>query len=227
VAKEPYYQFPLCFLQLNISETEHVQNITSYCLIDRGEKLVKGGDVDSMIVAAAEQFGLTAGSGNAIHQHYEGLRQHQRDYERIAGPDVLVRLRSDIIWAGLNKGGLSMREFLVLTGIYAAIGGKTYGPIALDRLRYLAAGYKTKKAYDAVNGWRPGAPLLKKKKATAISLTDAQIKYTRNGLRELKWFASCHDGRRVYYSIKLNNDQLKNAITRRMQMRQKQRGRTV
>ena len=211
---DTFFQFPLCLLQLNVSAGELVQHIADYCLADRGQKLREGGDIGEQMKAAKEHLHISGGSDDGTMQTYHALLQHQRQYEQRAGPDVLVRLRRDIIWTGLNEGGLSMREFRVLTGLYAAIGGKSYGPVALERLRYLAAGYKSKTACIAING---------RKRITLF--TDAQLKYTRNALRELKWFAAFHDGRRVYYSLKLDAEKLKNAVSKRMQLRQKQRGR--
>lgn len=214
--EEPYYQIPLSILQMDLTSSELVQHVVSYALVDYGRKISDGSpiELEEIISRAKERLNVSQSSETQINARYEAVLSHRRAFEQRAGRDVTVRLRRNIIWEGLNEGGLTLREFKVLAGIYAALGGKAYGPVSLGRLRFLAAGYKSKRAFEAVRGRASQKDLL----------TERQVKYTRDGLRELHWFSSVHDGRRVFYSNRLSEDRLKEAVQKKLQFKKRQRG---
>lgn len=92
---------------------------------------------------------VTPGSWDYMIPRYEAAQAHRRRFEEIAGRDVEARLRWNLIW-DLNRGILSLREFAVMTGFMAAIGKAAYKVVTFNRLRYLAAGYKSADAYRLV-----------------------------------------------------------------------------
>ena len=134
---------------------------------------------------------------------YHRIATHVDAYEYFAeGRDAHVRIRADLIWEQLNRGKMPLREFRVLCGFYAAIGRKPYMRISLNWLQYLAAGFKSAKAFAQAE---EGGTETK-------FLSVDQLRRTRDKLEALGWLVSFYDGRRCYYSHRLSMKQLAEKI---------------
>ncbi len=105
---------------------------------------------------------------------------------------MLVRMRTDIFWDALEEW--SWREFAVLAAVYGCIGNKDLAQFTYERVNFAALGYSSTKQASHLQE----VPLL--------SL--AQIKYTVRKLGKRGFFFQLlPDGRHMYYSNNLSNDE--------------------
>lgn len=217
-----YYQFPLSILQLVEKPKDMVQLISSYCMITLGRKFpektpeINGSlprDYDDSnpdhkaILVGSEMFGITPGHLSWIVERYDRVQAHVDFFEDHAGRDMTVRIREDLIWQGLNDESLDMRHFCAIAGLYAAIGRSAFRPVPLEWWIYLARGWKSKKAYDALNvDPYEGMPLNRKKPRL---LTISELKTTRQNLEARGLFVSHWNKRRRFFSIRLTVEELR------------------
>jgi hypothetical protein len=192
----PFYQFPLCLLQLthrpDFGRRELAQHIVSWTLVDGGEKWYNNlsrerkDDVDQAverkhsnhkyprdfnpnntrhlsIVRMNERLKLNLGHVGSNIRRYERVKTHRDSYldtlrtiNQDPNGDRQVRVRHDLLWRQLSDQKMPMRRFRVLAGIYAAIGASKKYRVSYDWMRYLAAGYKSEAAYEAVATDRQG-----------------------------------------------------------------------
>jgi hypothetical protein len=223
----PYFQFPLCALNLPESETSRLNRIIEFCCVDVGKHMwaklsdpqrdnlrlhpppplqmneVFMRDARIQALLGAQRLNVTLGGVSATIEGYEILLSHVRNYEHKVGGDGLVRLVTTFVFDARDGQGLSYLELAVLAAIYSKIGAAD-GPIRISRAEIWrrAHGYKSKKAFSTIcrHPW-----LAERKTRSAIE-----------ALRERGFFAHATYGRReTYYSHRLSLDQLVAAIVER------------
>jgi hypothetical protein len=105
------------------------------------------------------------------------------------GNSSLVRIKAEYAIEALMGTGMSYRNFSILSGLYAAIGDKSY-PVSItrDRIRAGAMGYKSSKMLFTKDGMvhQCGQRLLEEREDGTQPLTTNQVRYSldileRNG----------------------------------------------
>lgn len=216
-----FFQFPLCLLQCEHDDPADLcADVVAWTLVEKGRSVYERDeffvDVDEIppdadpacdahrwIVVMAEtmMLPLDVGDLSTYVDRHERAREHVDEYlSRVRGGDMEVRVRDDLI-EQVRDGQMPPRQFRVLAGLYAAIGAHKYRRVSLKHLRYLSAGFKSEAAYRAAGDDRP-------------LLTKRQVQYTRDKLLDTRWLFRYHDGRRNYYSNRLNDTKLAEEVTR-------------
>lgn len=231
-----YFQFPLVLLA-RVESDEFAHDVIAWTLAEKGRKLYEG--YEDMMARAwrdeclechvpddfdpadeAHWWILTMNHNRLKNVRVNSMRATARRYRSardfvegylfdVDGRDMEVRVRSDLIWKQL-LGPMSTRSFRVLCGLYAAIGSHPYRRVSLNHLRYLSAGYKSEDAFR-----RAGSG------DEEDLLTIDQLRYTRDKLLDTHWLYRYWDGRHNYYSHRLNNDELAEAVVGRKIARKK------
>ena len=183
----------------------------------------RGQERHRAIVAANEWFiGLkNLPKIELIVARYEHVREHKRKYIDAlgGGRDRSVRMRKDLVARLLYWKIMSRREFCVLAGFYSAIGRSWYARVSLRYAGFLAAGYKSEKAYDKTDSLRED--LETKDDPQHEPMPRHKVRYTRDKLLDDRWLFRYHDGRHCYYSNRRDEKALADAVEKR-----KQKGRT-
>jgi hypothetical protein len=121
------------------------------------------------------------------------------------GTDVVVRLKTQLVFEARDGKGITPRELYVLAAIYSVIGRKQ-GPVLItqDRIRCRALGYKAKAVM---------ASELHRRKDGAQPLSDWQLRSLLDRLQARKFFARVTYGRRLsYYSHRMREAALRQAV---------------
>lgn len=70
------------------------------------------------------------------------------DWEQKHGPDVLVRIRKDLLWDVDLEGRFTVRDFIVLCGILGPLGADTIKQISYERIQQAASGCKSASVFQ-------------------------------------------------------------------------------
>lgn len=128
-----------------------------------------------------------------------------------SSPFPLVRIKSDFLWKTFTPdrvdSPMSVREFLVLCAVYAAVGNKTYAKASLQMLRRYAAGYPKEQDFQAA---------LLQKGAGSTFLSVRQLRKTLDDLEANGFFAKFTFNRgECFYSNRLSRQELREAVEKR------------
>jgi hypothetical protein len=109
------------------------------------------------------------------------------------GHDALVRIRADIFNDALS-GEFKFRDFTVLCGVYAVLGGKQYAKISRERITAAALGFKSAKIMPP----------------DCVPLTTQQLRDTLDRLETAGLITRfCPNRRHAYYSNRLSVESLR------------------
>jgi hypothetical protein len=224
-----YFQVPLCALAFGASDTERLETIISYGVMDVGtkqwekltgferqefleervERLPRGFNrrdpLHLAAVCGAHKTNVSLGPLDEILREHGALESFRHSFEQCHGPDVLVRIRAGLVWEARGGVGITPRELWVLAAIYSVIGRKP-GPVLItqDRIRRCALGYKTKAVMEKE---------LSRRKDGAKPLSDWQLRSLLDRLQARKFFARHTYGRRLsYYSHRMSSKMLLKAV---------------
>jgi hypothetical protein len=229
----PYLQFPLCALSFGETETERLNAILDYGVVDAGVKLWRKLVPDlqnRLIIAWGRCRNLPTGFNGKFPLHcaalygaqtlkvkfrdiryllenHTRLAQYTAEFERRYGRNPLVRVKLAWLLKVRNHKGIIYREFAVLCAVFSCIGDKPFARVTQSRIRLCALGYKTAQVMEAEIARRTDG---------ASPLTVRQLRDTIARLHRNKFFARCTYARRMtYYSIRGNDRRLRQRVKER------------
>lgn len=172
------------------------------------------------INAGAEAIGVTVPNESAEEKTVYAAfhaNQHAEAHRYLYGPHSWVRLETGLTFRVRDERALSEREFSVLCAIYSAIGKSKFKRIRLKDIHHRAAGFKKRehlddflKTHRARNRALPHP--LTGKTVLPLLWTEKQIRKTVSDLFALRFFAKVSTGNATYYSHRLTQGALRDAI---------------
>ncbi len=230
---DPYLQFPLCAFSYGQTVDERLNTCLDYAVVDAGTKLWRkatpevqsrflsqlgqgrelptGFKKDNPLHVAAlcgtDMLNVKYPDMNCLIERYQRFKAYLAMFESQYGRDALVRVKRTWLFDARDHRGLTCCEFGVLCAIYCCIGSKKLARVTQPRIRRYALGYRRQDILEAEIGQRPDG---------ASPLTDRQLRDTIDRLHRNKFFARCTYGKRfTYYSIRLNNEDLRKQVEER------------
>lgn len=212
--EDVYFQFPIKALNMgksieDVTEEEvdcRFTEIVSYCLVSYGKaNFDKPGEEHAEDVAVwySESPHCQSKLDLNIREHAEiafaasrlgvvlnsPIESHSKRFDKIAnleGGNMQVRFRADIFW---DYKAMGWREWSILAGIYAMLGGRRAPPrIDYNHINALALGYDNPKQLG-------DNKTLEKRR-----MTDRKTGITVKRLASRNLFSKVYDGRHNWYS---------------------------
>jgi hypothetical protein len=225
-----YLQFPLCALSCGQTVDDRLNACLDYAVVDagtklwrkatpevqsrflsqlgQGRKLPTGFKRDNRLHVAAlcgtEMLNVKYPDMNCLLERYQRFKAFLALFESQYGRDALVRIKREWLFKVRDHRGMSYRELAVLCAIYCCIGSKKVARVTQPRIRRCALGYRTAAIMQAEIARRADG---------AKPLTVRELRDTIDRLHRNKFFARCTYGNRfTYYSIRLNNEELRKHV---------------
>ena len=161
---------------------------------------VKG--TDDNLVAAAETLGVCHGDRGRFMRDSGEVKRFVRDFEQRFGGDRQVRLLAPMVWE-VVQGKTASRDLLVLAGVFAALGVRSYRRITIDEIIRGASACKSSAVF---NEWVGKLP----------PLSRDQVRYTLDGLEGRNLFVRfCYRQRQTFFaSATTGHETLVEMVTR-------------
>jgi len=230
---DPFFQFPLCLLNVYGNEHEKVNRIVDYSIMRYGEEITTGMlnadireevrrhevrerpagfnlNITTHLVYALGMIRLNI-RGGSMRDALESIEcaKHYIDiFTSKHGRDAEVRIKTTAAIDCLN-GRMTWRDFSTLAALYSIIGVKPY-PVQVHRSMIQARqlGFKSPSIMRAV---------LEQQKDLR-PLTVNQIRYTLDSLECAGWFARVQASpRKVFYSHRMTRDEIKTKLLKKHQ----------
>jgi len=220
-----FFYFPLCLLTMSKDKEEILNNIISYCIIEKAlrykydvldisefgfdEDTIKDEvydyDLDeplhNKILKADDFFSIKLGGITRNIKNHDKVRKYINNCRFRNGKDSYAAIGKELVFDCRDKG-FSFEHFKILCAINSIIGKKKkFVRITYERIKYAMHGYRSKLVYENEN------PLTK-------LLSDKQLKNRIEFLNSKKFFSKFTYARRqIYYSTRINSDEeLKEAV---------------
>lgn len=234
---DSFFQFPVAAIYTgkhpdHVTDDEqhrYVQRIINYCLHSLAESANDRdvGEVEETAVGYCERMGLPRPKSRAHQRAYHAavtldinfpsasiLDLLPRDYNEIASRaygNKQVRIRSDLLWSA-NNHEFSWREFSILCGVLAGVGAKPFHRLSFDYIATMSYG---------VSNFGERGQLI----GDDCQLTRRQVRYTIEKLDRRNIFRRASpDGRRMYYTVRMAQDELMNALAKSLAAKCKPKG---
>lgn len=215
-----FIEFPLCCLAYPGMDKAKIDLIISYCIVENSKKIQTQIDEriddyiwkippgfnkklksDKQILLSSKELGISLGNFFRTKENHSILSQYISNYEFKYGKDSYCRMGKKLCFEA-RDGIFPYRQFAVLCAIQSIIGKTAkFKRLTKDRIRFALLGYKSK------------AIAQKEITPEQILLTDRQLGTTIELLHAKKFFSKfTYANRQTFYSTKLNDDQLFEAV---------------
>jgi len=230
---DPFFQFPLCLLNVYGNEHEKVNRIVDYSIMRYGEEITAetpAADMRDEVRRMADndrpvglnlhdrthlsyavgmiRLNVCKGRMRSALENIECAKHYIDIFTSEHGRDAEVRIKTTVALDCLN-GRMTWRDFSTLAALYSIIGVKPY-PVQVHRSMIQARqlGFKSPSIMRAV---------LEQQKDLR-PLTVNQIRYTLDSLENAGWFARVQASRRkVFYSHRMTRDEIKTYLLKKHQ----------
>lgn len=194
-----FLEFPLCAIHGVVENKDLLVSILSWCVVCKANESDEG-EFEHRIINAARKMKMEVCFIEDCIERYNVLNWHISSFIQKNGKDSYCRIGKDLFFEAIS-GGFNIENFCVYCGIQSVIGKKKkFVRITYDRIRYAMLGYRSKEIFE-------------KNSLKRSFLTDRQIKRIVDILNSKQLFSKFTYARRcVYYSTRLNDDELKEAV---------------
>ena len=162
--------------------SDYIENNGLSCLGNRSEI------EESLVFFAADRLGITWSKGVAVNVSH--IYKNHGIINQQTGGNMQVRLRTDIFW-DLNKKKLDWRDWTILCGIYAMLGGHpSKVQICYSQINALALGFDSVKSIG-------------KQRLSQLRISDRKTQITTDKLKRRLLFSKASiNYRHLWYSHK-------------------------
>jgi hypothetical protein len=194
-----FLEFPLCALRFIGNEKSHIDFIISYCIVKYSQTL-KHGSKKEKLTESAEFLGITLGNYLNTENKYDQVNSFIQSFTNKYGKDSYCRMGKKLTFEA-RDGQFDFKQFLVLCAIQSILGKqKKFVRITYERIRYAMQGFKSKKVFEQSS-------------QQVELLSDKQLKRLVDVLHSKKFFSKfTYANRQIYYSTKLEDEQLREAV---------------
>lgn len=166
-------------------------------------------DLDARLLIAADILGITPGArANLVGRNLLGHLNYGTMQTRIA---------KSLIFEYRDEHQKTWREFAVLSAMYAGVGGRNMQRLSYDHIRTMASGFNGQAQFK--DCW---------KRLADPRLSVDKVRTTVSNIVKRGFFRRvCPNRRHVYYSCRLTQEQLENAVVERVVAKEVKRRQSI